>query len=332
MIDDALIAFEGVTKTYPGAGRAAISGLDFRIPRGAILTLVGPSGCGKTTTMKMVNRLIEPSSGRISLDGKDVSKVDATALRRSIGYVIQQVGLFPHHTISQNVAAVPRLLGWDKRRTHDRVAELLDLVGVPMSDFGDRYPAQLSGGQAQRVGVARALAANPDVLLMDEPFGAIDPITRVELQDELLRLQREMHKTILFVTHDIDEAVKMGDRIAVFDSNATLAQYDTPDAVLARPASDFVRRFVGDGAALQRLKLRRISDVPLVDFADASADAPRIAGSSTLHQALDALLHSHADHVVVTAVDGGRPVGTLSFDRLRLALREAEGAEREVAR
>ncbi|WP_028708916.1 ABC transporter ATP-binding protein [Propionicicella superfundia] len=332
MTSETLISFRGVAKTYPGATRAAVRELSLDIPRGRFITLVGPSGCGKTTTMKMVNRLIEPTSGRIVLAGQDISTIDATSLRRRIGYVIQQVGLFPHQTIERNVAAVPRLLGWDKARIRDRVAELLDLVGVPVDEFGHRYPAQLSGGQAQRVGVARALAANPEILLMDEPFGAIDPITRVELQDELLRLQREMHKTILFVTHDIDEAMKMGDLIAVFDQTATLVQFGTPDDILASPATEFVQRFIGEGTGLHRLKLRRVRDLPLRAAPEQGVpDAPRLPATATLHQALDCLVRTSADCLIVTEQDSPQPMGVLTFADLQRALREAKTPTAEDA-
>ncbi|MGI6878672.1 ABC transporter ATP-binding protein [Microbacterium sp. gxy059] len=324
MTSDALIRFDRVSKVYPGAARPAVAELSMDIPDGALVSLVGPSGCGKTTTMKMVNRLVDPSSGTISLGGSDIGGLDQVALRRRIGYVIQQVGLLPHRTIADNVATVPKLLGWSRADIRSRVGELLDLVGVPESEFGSRYPSQLSGGQAQRVGVARALAANPDVMLMDEPFGAIDPITRIELQDELLRIQREMRKTILFVTHDIDEAVKMSDRIAVFDRSATLAQFAEPDEVLRRPATDFVERFVGSGAAMQRLRLRAVGDLALAG-APVSDDAPQVPRDATLHAALDALVRSSADALVVTDAAGER-IGAVSFDDIRRALAEADAA------
>ena len=222
-----MIRLEHVTKQFDN-GQTAVDDLTLEVDEGQLCVLVGPSGCGKTTTMKMINRLIEPSSGRIFLDGDDVTHVDPVHLRRRIGYVIQQVGLFPHLTVADNVSTVPRLLGWDRRRTRERVSELLELVGLPPAQYAGRYPGQLSGGQQQRVGVARALGADPAVLLMDEPFGAIDPITRERLQNEFLRLQSEVHKTIVFVTHDIEEAVKLGDRIAVFREGGVLEQYDVP--------------------------------------------------------------------------------------------------------
>jgi osmoprotectant transport system ATP-binding protein len=248
--------------------------LSLEVAEGEICMLVGPSGCGKTTTMRMVNRLIEPTSGRILLDGEDVTDVDPVGLRRRIGYVIQQVGLFPHQTVGDNIGTVPGLLGWDKNRIHDRTDELLDLVGLPPAEYRDRYPHQLSGGQRQRVGVARALAADPPVLLMDEPFGAIDPISRDRLQQEFLRLQETVRKTIVFVTHDVDEAVTLGDRIAVLQVGGVLAQYDTPEVVLDRPASQFVADFVGSDRGLKRL------DVVPLDRADV-APAPRPGSGST---------------------------------------------------
>jgi osmoprotectant transport system ATP-binding protein len=252
-----MIRLDSVSKRFPDS-TVAVTDLTLEVPEGETSVLVGPSGCGKTTTLKMVNRLVEPSGGRIYLDGEDVTGVDPVGLRRRIGYVIQQVGLFPHQTIAANVGTVPRLLGWNRDRVTARVDELLELVGLDPTTYRRRYPAQLSGGQRQRVGVARALAADPPVLLMDEPFGAIDPVTRMRLQDEFLRLQEAVRKTIVFVTHDIEEAVKMGDRIAILEIGGVLAQYDTPAEVLGNPASDFVADFVGADRALKRLKVTPI--------------------------------------------------------------------------
>jgi osmoprotectant transport system ATP-binding protein len=257
------IQLENVTKRYPGTREAAVDDFSMTVPAGKIVVFVGPSGCGKTTTMRMINRLIEPTSGRITIGGEDALKLNADTLRRRVGYAIQQAGLFPHFTVAQNIAVVPGLLGWDKKRVNDRVEEMMDLVGLDPADYYHRYPRQLSGGQQQRVGVARALAADPPVLLMDEPFGAVDPITRGNLQDELLRLQTELKKTIVFVTHDFDEAVKLGDKIAVLGNQSTILQYDTPDAILANPANDTVAGFVGAGASLKQLTLLRVRDVEL---------------------------------------------------------------------
>ena len=254
-----------VTKRYPGQKEAAVENISMRIPAGEIVVLVGPSGCGKTTTMKMVNRLIEPTSGQILMDGENVIDKDSDDLRRHIGYVIQAGGLFPHMSVADNIGLVPQLLRWDRKRIGDRVDSMLDLVGLEPAEFRDRYPRQLSGGQQQRVGVARALAADPPVMLMDEPFGAVDPITRARLQDELIRLQEELGKTIIFVTHDFDEAVKLGDRIAVLARGSRIVQYDTPDQILANPADDYVSEFVGAGAALKQLNLNRVRDVELDD-------------------------------------------------------------------
>ena len=265
---DVMIELEDLTKMYPGQPVPAVDHVNMRIPRGEIVVLVGPSGCGKTTTMKMVNRLIEPTSGRIVLDGEDVTKVNANQLRRRIGYVIQQIGLFPHQTIKQNIATVPKVLGWDKDRIDHRVDELLRTVGMDPEEFRDRYPKELSGGQRQRVGVARAMSVDPDVMLMDEPFGAIDPITRERLQNEFLRVQAEIRKTIIFVTHDIDEAIKMGDRIAILQEQSHIAQFAPPEEILTAPANDFVADFIGSGASLKRLNLTRIRDIQL------HADAP----------------------------------------------------------
>ena len=257
-----VVAFEHVTKRY-GDGPPAVTDLSLTIRAGEICVLVGPSGCGKTTTMKMVNRLVEPTSGRVTIDGEDVAGLPPVELRRRIGYVIQQVGLFPHLTVADNVAVVPKLLGWPTARITARTAELLDLVGLEPADYGSRYPAALSGGERQRVGVARAMAADPTVLLMDEPFGAVDPIRRERLQNEFLRLQARLHKTIVFVTHDVDEAIKMADRIAILQVGGVLAQYDTPDQILAAPASPFVEHFVGADRGLKRLSLARVRDLSL---------------------------------------------------------------------
>jgi osmoprotectant transport system ATP-binding protein len=271
-----MIRFEQVGKVYPD-GTTAVHELSFEVAEGELVTLVGPSGCGKTTTMMMVNRLIEPTSGRILVDGQDIAKTDPVKLRRRIGYVIQQVGLFPHRTVLDNTATVPALVGWKRSRARARAAELLDLVGLDPGTYGSRYPAQLSGGQRQRVGVARALAADPPVLLMDEPFGAVDPVVRERLQNEFLRLQREVRKTILFVTHDIDEAVRLGDRIAVY-GQGTVEQFDTPLAVLGSPANDYVASFVGSDRGLKRLSVTPVEkgdleQPPVVRLSDPMARA-----------------------------------------------------------
>lgn len=274
--DDALIRLEGVSKVYPGTTVPAVAELSMDIPKGEILVLVGPSGCGKSTTLRLINRMIEPTSGRIIFEGEDVTDVDADALRRRIGYVIQQIGLFPHMTIADNIATVPRLLKWDDSTIDARVDELLDMVGMDPSIYRSRYPKELSGGQAQRVGVARALGADPDVLLMDEPFGAIDPITRDRLQNEFLRLQGELKKTIVFVTHDIDEAIKMGDRIAILREQSVVAQLDTPERILANPADDFVDDFLGSGSTLKGLSLVKVHDVDVPDsYPTVTADVGR---------------------------------------------------------
>ncbi len=271
-----MIRLEGVGKTYPGTTVPAVAELDLEIPEGEILVLVGPSGCGKSTTLRLINRMIEPSSGRIIFDGEDVTKVDPDLLRRRIGYVIQQIGLFPHQTIAQNIGTVPRLQGWDKQKINARVNELLELTGLDPSIYRDRYPKELSGGQAQRVGVARALGADPEVLLMDEPFGAIDPITRDRLQNEFLRLQSELKKTIVFVTHDIDEAIKMGDRIAILGDQSRIAQFDTPERILAYPVDEFVSDFIGSGSTLKGLNFERVRDIELVhDFPVVDVNTPR---------------------------------------------------------
>ncbi|WP_246551553.1 ABC transporter ATP-binding protein [Miltoncostaea oceani] len=274
------IRLEGITKRFPGSARPAVDHLDLEIPRGSIVALIGPSGCGKTTTLRMINRLIEPTSGRIEIEGEDVTGTPVTRLRRGIGYVIQQVGLFPHRTIAQNIATVPHSLGWDKERIRARIDELVTLVGLD-PEMLSRYPDELSGGQQQRVGVARALAADPPVLLMDEPFGAVDPIVRGRLQDELLGLQARVQKTIVIVTHDIDEAIKLADRIALLNVGGIIEQYAPPDEILAAPASEFVERFVGDDRSSKRLTLAHVADLPFnkgpVIDVDASADDAREA-------------------------------------------------------
>ncbi|MEV7382743.1 betaine/proline/choline family ABC transporter ATP-binding protein [Streptomyces lydicus] len=270
----ASIRLENLTKVYPGSTVPAVENVDMEVQAGEIVVFVGPSGCGKSTTLKMINRLIEPSSGRIRIGDEDVTDIDPVGLRRKVGYAIQASGLFPHMTVAQNIALVPKMIGWPKKKIKNRVEEMLDLVGLDPAEFHGRYPRQLSGGQQQRVGVARALAADPPVLLMDEPFGAVDPITRDHLQDELIRLQHELHKTICFVTHDFDEAIKIGDRIAVLRERSHIAQFDTPEAILTNPADDFVSGFVGAGAALKRLNLTRVRDVGVVDFPTATIDDP----------------------------------------------------------
>ena len=289
----AVVEFEHVTKRYGGPDASpAVTDLSLTIPAGEVCVLVGPSGCGKTTTMKMVNRLIEPSGGRITIGGQDIMALPAVELRRRIGYVIQQIGLFPHLTIGENVAVVPKLLGWKAPRIRERVDELLDLVGLEPGPYRNRYPNELSGGERQRVGVARALAADPPVMLMDEPFGAVDPIRRDRLQNEFLRLQQQVRKTIIFVTHDVDEAIKMGDRIAILQRGGILAQYDTPAAILANPASEFVERFVGADRGLKRLSLARVRDLetlePVIVHAgeDRAAARRRLEGVADLDYAL----------------------------------------------
>jgi osmoprotectant transport system ATP-binding protein len=286
-----------------------VNDLSLRVSAGTICVLVGPSGCGKTTSLKMVNRLVEPTSGRILIDGEDAARRDLRQLRRGIGYVIQQVGLFPHQTIGENVATVPRLLGWPKARLRERSEELLGLVGLDPARYRDRFPSQLSGGERQRVGVARALAADPPIMLMDEPFGAVDPIVRDRLQNEFLRLQETIAKTILFVTHDIDEAIKMGDLVAVLQTGGTLAQFGRPLDILAAPASEFVARFVGQDRGLKRLSLLRVSDVPLRPAitarpGDDAADARRRALDDPLRYLL---LIDAANHPIGWVAHGDIP-------------------------
>ena len=311
-----MIRVESLTKVFPGHPTPAVEHLTLEVPAGETCVLIGPSGCGKTTTMKMINRLIEPTSGRIAVDGQDVTHMDPVALRRRIGYVIQQIGLFPHMTIAENIATVPRLLGWPPARTSDRVDEMLSLVGMDPAIHRGRYPRELSGGQRQRVGVARALAADPPVMLMDEPFGAIDPITRGRLQNEFLRILKTIRKTVIFVTHDVDEAIKMGDRIAIL-RDGRLTQYGTPDEILARPANAFVEEFVGTDRALKRLDLVPVRQAmhadPSLSTLRASASIPQDA---TLKEALSLMLSLNVETLSVIDADGRR-VGLVSLPHIQ---------------
>jgi osmoprotectant transport system ATP-binding protein len=307
---DVAIRLEHLTKTYPGASRPAVDGLDLTMPRGELVALVGPSGCGKTTTLKMINRLIEPTSGTVWVGGVDIRTQPAHELRRGIGYVIQQAGLFPHRTVGDNIATVPKLLGWDRARTKARVDELADLLRLDRGLLG-RYPAALSGGQQQRVGVARALAADPPVLLMDEPYSAVDPIVRAQLQDELVRLQHEVHKTIVFVTHDIDEAIKLADRIAILNIGGILEQVDPPAEMLRAPRNDFVADFLGDDRGIKRLSLMTVGDVSL-------SKGPLVGESASADDARATMAELGYDWVAVCDAD----------DRLRgwIGAAELDGA------
>jgi osmoprotectant transport system ATP-binding protein len=316
------IVFDNVTKRYPGRKEPAVRNLSLVIPAGEICVLIGPSGGGKTTAMKMVNRLISITEGDITIDGKSVRKMDLTELRRGIGYVIQQIGLFPHMNVEDNIGTVPRLLGWSRSRVRERARELLELVGMDAEEDPKRYPAQLSGGQRQRVGLARAMAADPPLMLMDEPFGAIDPITRERLQDDFLRLHKEIRKTVIFVTHDIDEAIKMGDRVAILRQGGILAQYDTPDEILAHPADDFVARFVGADRGLKRLALRRLDEVELLQAPGDGAGLPQVPGSTTVRDALSEMLTLGATELIV--VDNGQPIGLVTIELCSRLLAEAE--------
>jgi osmoprotectant transport system ATP-binding protein len=309
-----MITFDRVVKRY--ANSVAVDHLSLEIKSGETVILVGPSGCGKTTSLKMINRLVEPTEGTISIDDRDTRTYDVNDLRRSIGYVIQQVGLFPHQTVAENIATVPRLLGWTKQRIAARVEELLELIALPPAEYARRLPAELSGGERQRVGVARALGADPNILLMDEPFGAIDPIARERLQNELLRLQSVVRKTIVFVTHDIDEAVKLGDRVALLSRGGVLEQFATPEELLAHPQSEFVTGFLGEGPLVRRLALIPIREVELPRV-NGTAPAATVDAGGTLRDALDAVLRSADGRVRV--VKGDETLGLVDADVIRAA-------------
>jgi osmoprotectant transport system ATP-binding protein len=311
------ITLDQVGKRYPD-GTVAVGALSLDIPAGEVVVLIGPSGCGKSTVLRMINRLIEPTSGRILLDGSDVATVGAVELRRRLGYVIQHTGLFPHQTIQSNVATVPKLLGWPRARISARVEELLTLVGLDPARYARRYPHELSGGQQQRVGVARALAADPVVLLMDEPFSAVDPIVRIRLQDEFRNLQFAVRKTIVLVTHDIDEAVRLGDRIAVLSEGGKLEQYDTPARLLASPVNDFVREFIGADRGIKRLTVTPIPLGALQPLPAVDGDGPSVPADATMRDALAALLDGGTGHVVVRDRDGA-PLGVLTPTEIAMA-------------
>jgi osmoprotectant transport system ATP-binding protein len=313
-MSDAAIEFRTVTKRFDAAAKPAVDRLDLEIRRGETVALIGASGCGKTTTLKMINRLIEPTSGTILVTGKDVHEIPVLELRRSLGYVIQQVGLFPHMTVASNIAVVPQLLGWDRQRIAARVDELLTLVHLPPAEYRHRRPVELSGGQQQRVGVARALAADPPILLMDEPFGALDPITRASLQCEVLEIQRKLRKAIVIVTHDMEEAIRLGDRIVVMEEGR-IAQSGTPAELLMRPATPFVASLLGEDRAIKLLQTMTVGDLMSAGRGDAPADAPRLDRLSTLHDALGAFLASGRSELVVTD-EAGTAVGRLARDRL----------------
>ncbi len=311
------IELDSVTKRYAGQPTPAVENFSMSIRPGELIIFVGPSGCGKTTTMKMINRIIEPTSGSIRIDGKDVLSLDPNQLRRHIGYVIQQIGLFPHRTIAENIGTVPKMLGWSKDKTAERVDELLRTVQLDPAVFAKRYPRQLSGGQQQRAGVARALAANPPVMLMDEPFGATDPITREKLQAEFLRLQAELGKTIIFVTHDFEEAIRLGDRIAVMSERSQIEQFDTPANILAAPANDYVSSFIGQGAAIKRLTLIPVTDARLQPAA--GEGTPSMPADGSLRDALDLIVLTGSASINVVDPDG-RAMGSLDHAAISAVL------------
>jgi osmoprotectant transport system ATP-binding protein len=327
------LELRSVSKRYPGQRRPAIEGLSFTVPAGEVCVLVGPSGSGKTTAMRLINRMIPISGGDVLLGGRSVLEREPRHLRREIGYVIQQVGLFPHQTVGENIATVPRLLGWRKERIGTRVRELLELIGLDPEEMAGRYPAQLSGGQRQRVGVARALAADPPLMLMDEPFGAIDPINRARLQDEFLGLQEKVKKTVVFVTHDIDEAIKMGDRIAILREGGALAQYDTPRAILTHPADEFVAQFVGADRGLKRLALTTLAELKLIEPnglrpALGADDGRRVSIDMSVRDALSLMLIGGGQPL--TVVDGdGRVQGLMTLEVVEMLLSD-EAATSQV--
>jgi osmoprotectant transport system ATP-binding protein len=319
-VSGAEIVFDNVVKTYPGQSTPAVDNLSLTVPAGKIVMFIGPSGCGKTTTLKMINRLHEPTSGTITIDGEDIRSKNATELRRTIGYVIQGGSLFPHMTVEENIALVPGLLKWDKKDIAARVEDLLELVGLDPSRYRNRYPKELSGGQQQRVGVARGLAADPPVLLMDEPFGAVDPITRQRLQDELMSIQEELQKTIVCVTHDIDEAIKLGDHILLLSEGAHVAQYDTPQEILSNPADEFVEDFVGSGSSLKQLSLSRVDELEL--------QQPVIASVGDEGSAAAAAARDGGQKDVIVLDSRRRPVGWYSLgEATRMSRLPAESHE-----
>jgi osmoprotectant transport system ATP-binding protein len=324
----ATLELRGVNKRYPGQREPALVDLSFKVDAGEVCVLVGPSGSGKTTAMRLINRMIPVTSGDILLGGRSVLEREPNELRREIGYVIQQIGLFPHLSVADNIATVPRLLGWSKERIGARVQELIELIGLD-AEIGKRYPAQLSGGQRQRVGVARALAADPPLMLMDEPFGAIDPINRARLQDEFLGLQERVRKTVVFVTHDIDEAIKMGDRIAILREGGRLAQYDSPAEILTHPADEFVAEFVGADRALKRLGLATLADVELAaaDGGDRGGDG-RVELTTTVRDALSAVLAGGGSPVTVVDSEG-HTAGVVTLELLGGLLRNGALADED---
>ncbi len=319
------IAFKSVVKRYPGRERSAVENLSFEVPPGEICVLIGPSGCGKTTALKMINRLISITDGDITIDGASVRKLELSELRRGIGYVFQQIGLFPHMTIENNIGAVPRLLGWSKSRIRERASELLELVGLDPEGDLQRYPGEFSGGQQQRIGVARAMAADPPIMLMDEPFGAIDPIARERLQNDFLRLHRQVRKTIIFVTHDIDEALKMGDRIAIM-REGHLVQMATADDLLSAPADEFVASFVGADRGLKRLRVRTLSDLTLDPPAGDGAERPTIPHDISLHYALSMML-AEGTSVLDVVDEGGTVLGSVRMEAITRLIAPADAAD-----
>lgn len=323
-INNDAIVFDKVVKQFPKASKPSVRETTLHIPEGSFVTILGASGSGKTTLLKMVNRIYEPTSGQIYVNGQDITQISVNELRKDIGYVIQQIGLFPHMTIEDNIATVPRILGWDKREISERVDDLLELVHLNPVDYRRRYPRQLSGGQQQRVGLARAMAGNPSIMLMDEPFGAIDAITRSSLQDEIIQIQKQLRKTVLFVTHDIEEALKLGDRIVILN-DGVIQQYDTPIQIVTNPANAFVSQLVHSEDVLKHLSLMGAEDVMIPINSPGHPDEKMVQRSTSLKEVLNEILTGTSSSVIVTD-DYQMPIGRIAFEQLKASIVQSKTA------